>query len=121
MWQILIVEDEPDSRDLIHSLLSYHGMQTMCVDSGEAALDALQEFTPDMVIVDLALPGIDGWTLVAVLRELPALQDTRFVAVTAYHNPRVAQEVSQAGFHGYIEKPIEATIFYEQIMDVLES
>lgn len=103
---VLIVEDDPASSDILTELLEHDGMVVTAVTSGEAALELLAEHTYTLAIVDLALPGMDGWQVQAALRDLPGAAATIPVALTAYYTPLLAQEARTAGFAAAFAKPI---------------
>lgn len=118
LTNVLVVEDEVDSLELIQGLLQYHGIGSTGVLNANDALVSLREHVPDMIIIDLALPDIDGWTLLERLREDAALQAVPKVAMTAYHNPTLAQKAVRAGFDAYFAKPIDATTFVQDLQDI---
>jgi CheY-like chemotaxis protein len=118
-WQILIIEDESDSREMLHDILEFHGIQSVTVATAEEALDVLVNMTPHLILVDLALPGMDGWELLTELRQDPSLQHIPRVAITAFHSASVAQHAISAGFNAYFSKPIDATTFVDDLRAIL--
>jgi CheY-like chemotaxis protein len=120
-WQALVIEDEADSMELVQGILEYHGIRSVGAPTAEEAFKALETKTPDLFIVDLALPGMDGWGFLKQLKS-----DTRWshiprVAVTAYHNPFLAEKAIEAGFQAYFAKPIDATSFVRELQSILET
>lgn len=118
-WRILVVEDESDSREMIHDILVFHGIDAVTAPTAEDALDVLQNITPHLILVDLALPGMDGWELLNELRESASLQHIPRVAITAFHSASVAQHAITAGFNAYIPKPIDANTFVDDLLTIL--
>lgn len=120
-WHVLVVEDETDSREMLHDILVFRGIDAVAVSTAEDALQVLEDITPDLILVDLALPGMDGWGLLDRLREEETLNDMRRVALTAFHSTAVAQHAIAAGFHAYFSKPIDANTFVDDLIAILAS
>jgi len=120
-WQVLVIEDEPHGMELMRDILAYHGIHTQGVTSAEEALEALTDMSPTLVLVDLALPGMDGW---AFLKEV--LKDQRFklipfVAVTAYHSAGMAAKAAEAGFTAFFPKPLNALTFVNDLESIVQT
>lgn len=114
-WQLLVVEDDPDGQEVVGRILRHHNIQHVVVATGEDALDTLasQPFTG--AIIDLALPGMDGWRL---LQEIQHHFDIPCVAITAFHSAEVAVQAIDAGFVAYFPKPLDATSFVRELTNV---
>jgi CheY-like chemotaxis protein len=119
-WNVLVVEDEPDSMDLVQSILSYHGAGCMVASNAEVALDLLQNTVPTVIIIDLALPGMNGWELLQQIRQDTRLSAVPCAAITAYHATGMDDEVLDAGFDAYFPKPLDATHFVGQLVQLLK-
>src|SRR5512140_1542055 len=91
-WKVLVVEDESDSMELVQGLLAYHGIPCIEAATGEDALKLLRTQIPTLILIDLALPGMDGWTLLQRIRQFPALAKVPRVAMTAYHTAELASK-----------------------------
>lgn len=104
-WRILAVDDEPDNLKLISDLLEFKGAVVGRAENGQQGLDMVNDFQPDLIVLDLAMPGIDGWEMHRQLRQRPQLNHVPIVALTALAMPQDAQRVVDAGFDGYITKP----------------
>lgn len=118
-WHVLLVEDEVDAQDVVTSLLHQYQISVTSAYSGEDAITLLQTNHPTVAIIDLALPNMDGWQLLEMMRSDPTLADIPAVAMTAYHSTHVAQEAIAAGFTAYFPKPINARTFVEDLVNVL--
>jgi CheY-like chemotaxis protein len=118
-WNILIVEDEKDAQDVIITLLKQHKMQISTAFTGEEAIEKLRSVRPNIALIDLALPGIDGWAVLEAIRADPGLQNITACAMTAYHSTVVAKEAIKAGFNAYFPKPISARTFVEDLVNVV--
>ena len=114
MATILIVEDSPDNMKLFRTLLALSGHTVIGLAGGEGLLAALAAHRPDLVLMDLQLPGRDGFALLADIRG-SAYAGTRVVALTAHAMRGDAERGIAAGFDGYITKPIDIREFPEQV------
>ncbi len=119
-WQVLVIEDEGDSMEFVQGLLDHHGIQSVGVPSGEEALEVLNTFKPTLIVIDLALPGLDGWGLLDRLKANPGLRNVPRVAITAYHTAELAEQAIEAGFHAYFAKPLDATSFVRELESVVK-
>lgn len=108
-WRILVVEDERDGRQVMLDTMEVLDIGCDAAPTAEVALKLLEENTYDAAIIDLALPGMDGLSLVERIRQHPRLKSLPCVAFTAYHSSKVRQEVLNAGFDAYVAKPIRQT------------
>jgi CheY-like chemotaxis protein len=105
MLTVLLVEDHPLNRKLFHDLLSMQ-FAVMEADSAEQARERLQSNTPDLILMDLQLPGMDGLSLVRLLKEDSATQSIPVVAISAYSTRCDVEQARAAGCVDYITKPI---------------
>ena len=120
-WNVLVVEDEADSMELVQGLLGHYGIHSVGATSGEEALQLLGEMTPTLIILDLALPGVDGWELLNTLRVHKSLSRVPCVAITAFHTPELAEQAIEAGFSAYFAKPIDATSFVRELQTIVSN
>ena len=114
---VLLVDDHPIVREGLALLINQEPDLHVCAQASDAAeaIRAIGESCPDMVIVDLALPGIDGWNLLRAIRADTRLAGVPCVAVTAYHSFEIADRAIEEGFVAYFPKPIEATAFVREL------
>lgn len=104
-WRVLIVDDEPDNLTLASEFLSFSGATVAITEQGVRLLDMVDEFNPNIVMLDLAMPAMDGWEVQRRLRARPELNHIPIIALTALAMPEDAERVKLAGFDGYITKP----------------
>ena len=104
--KILIVEDNDLNMKLFHDLLEVHGYETFQTKDGREALGMARDHRPDLILMDIQLPGMSGIEALKVLRADPATASLRVVAITASVMQQDRQEIMRAGFDGFIEKPI---------------
>jgi CheY-like chemotaxis protein len=109
--KILIVEDNPDNMKLFRAVLGIRGHQTVGLAGGEALLETMRAEAPQLVLLDIQLPGEDGFQLLARLRD--ALEDVLppVVALTAHAMSGDEEKALAAGFTGYLTKPIDVGTF----------
>ena len=105
--RILLVDDHDDSAQTFAVLLERAGHQVSIAHDGFEALTAVSTFQPDVILIDIGLPGMDGYELAQVLRKTPALKNTPLVAVTGYANSEDRERSRQAGFDYHLAKPVE--------------
>jgi two-component system cell cycle response regulator DivK len=113
--RILVVEDNPLNLKLARDVLTFANYDVIEAQSGEDALRVAQETPPDLVLMDLQLPGIDGTETLHRLRESTLGPDVPVVAVTALAMAEDKDRAARAGFDGYIEKPISVRALPGQI------
>jgi two-component system cell cycle response regulator DivK len=113
--RILVVEDNPLNLKLVREVLSFAGYDVVEAQSGEEGLRVARETPPDLVLMDLQLPGIDGTETLHRLRQDTLGPDVPVVAVTAFAMAEDKEQASRAGFDGYIEKPISVRALPGQI------
>lgn len=115
MSTILLVEDVEDNRALARFLLEADGHDVIEAVNGLEALDLARARKPDLVLMDLSLPEMDGWEAARRLWVDPATADLRVVAVTAHAMAGDRERVLEAGFLGYLSKPIDVGAFATQV------
>ena len=120
-WNVLVVEDEADSMELVQGLLSYYGIHSVGAGSGEEALQLLKEMKPTLISLDLALPDVDGWGVLDAVKQNKMLSQVPCVAITAFHTPELAEQAIVAGFSAYFAKPIDATSFVRELQAIVGS
>jgi len=117
----LIVEDNPDNMLLAGAVLRRAGYRTTEARSAEEALAQLERCRPDVVLMDIQLPGQDGLSLTRQLRADPDLARVPIVALSAHAMHDSQAEAAAAGCDGYITKPIDTRTFATQLASILET
>jgi len=112
---ILVIEDNQANIELIDFLLGAHGYTPLLASDGKEGLQLASQQRPDLVLLDLRMPGLDGYEVAAAIRKQPELAHTRIVAVTASAMAGERERIAAAGFDGYIQKPIDPETFISQI------
>ena len=118
-YVILVVEDNERNLKLLRDVLEYAGYDVRVARTGEDGVTLAVKEPPDLVLMDLQLPGIDGMEALRQLRASPRTADIPVVAVTAQAMKQDRERVLEAGFDGYVEKPISVRAFPEQVRGFL--
>jgi two-component system cell cycle response regulator DivK len=119
MATILIVEDSPDNMKLFRTLLVLRKHSVVGLASGDGLLESIEQSQPALVLMDIQLPGKDGFALLEEIRQSPH-RALRVVALTAHAMAGDRERALAAGFDGYITKPIDIRSFPEQVSRALE-
>jgi two-component system cell cycle response regulator len=117
--RILIVDDNPINLRLATEVLKLEGHTVLNAVDAEQALEMLGHFVPDLVLMDLALPGMDGLTLTRKLKAEPRLKDVPVIALTAFAMKGDDQKALDAGCVAYITKPIDTRRLPQQVAEIL--
>ena len=115
--RILVVDDNPTNLKLVTYLVKANGYDVDTAADAEAALTAIARNRPDLILMDLQLPGIDGLELTRRLKTDPATADIRIIAVTAYGGIEHRAKTKAAGFEQHLLKPLAP----QALFDLLES
>lgn len=113
---VLIVEDNEKNLKLARDLLQYHGFRIIDAPDAETGLQMASDSKPDLILMDIELPGMDGVTALERLRADPAIAGIVVVAFTASVMPVDRDRFSRAGFAGVIVKPIDVSTFPNQVL-----
>lgn len=112
---ILVVDDTPANLRLLSEMLGGEGYRVRPVTSGGQALRAVQAALPDLVLLDIHMPDLDGYQVLEQLRQVPELQNTPVVAITANAMPSDVAHGLRAGFTDYLTKPLDSSTFLPTI------
>ena len=116
---ILVVEDNEKNLKLVRDVLEYAGYDVRVARTAEEGITLAVSDPPHLVLMDLQLPGMDGMEALRRLRENPRTADIPVVAVTAQAMKQDRERVLDAGFNGYVEKPISVRAFPDQVRSFL--
>jgi two-component system cell cycle response regulator DivK len=119
MSTILIVEDNAKNMKLVRDLLQHQGHQTLEAETGEVGLAMALRHRPDLVLMDIQLPDIDGTAVLARIREDTSLDAMPVLAVSASVMPDQQQRIVRSGFDGFIAKPISIKPFLSAVNKAL--
>jgi len=117
--KILYIEDNRENRMLVRAILEAEGYSIVDAEDGLAGIEAAIREEPSLILLDVNLPAIDGYEVVAVIKSFPAFANTPVIAVTAYAMEGDRQRTLVAGCDGYIQKPIDVDAFPKQVEEFL--
>lgn len=113
--KILIVEDDPGNLKLFRDILQYKGYATLEATDGQQAVDMAKVCLPDLILMDIQLPVMNGIEATRRIKEDEVIRDIRIVALTANAMDGDREKMLKAGCHDYIVKPVHVTEFLERI------
>lgn len=116
---VLLIEDNEQNRYLVTFLLERSGYTVSAFADGPGGVAAARRMTPALVLLDIQLPGMDGYAVARALRQNDALRRIPIVAVTSYAMPGDREKALEAGCSGYIEKPINPDTFVNEVERVI--
>jgi signal transduction histidine kinase len=114
---LLLIEDNEDGREMMTMMLGCYGYQVRAAEDGLRGLDAVREFRPDLALVDIGLPGIDGYEVARRLRADPDTRHIKLIALTGYGLAEDLRRVMEAGFDRHLVKPVNI----EQLMEAIST
>ena len=117
--KIFIVEDNPLNMELLHDILAMKGYDIYEAEDAEKCLEMIQSIKPDLVLMDIQLPGMDGIEAMKTIKAEEATKDIPIIAVTANAMKGYREEMLSEGFDDYISKPIELTVLTEKVAGIL--
>jgi two-component system, cell cycle response regulator DivK len=113
--KILLIEDNEQNRYLVTFLLEKRGYEVVAASDGPTGVALAAKTRPDAILLDIQLPGMDGYAVARALRECPSVASTPIVAVTSYAMVGDKEKALAAGCDGYLEKPINPETFVSQV------
>jgi len=113
--KILLIEDNAQNRYLTTFLLEKRGYAVLPASDGAEGIELAGRTLPELILLDIQLPGMDGYAVARKLRSIPALENVPIVAVTSYAMSGDREKTIAAGCNGYIEKPINPETFVAEI------
>ena len=104
--RVLLIEDNPDSRDMLQAILTLSGFQVEVAEDGQQGLDAILAQRPDVALIDIGLPKLDGYEVARQVRKQLNRSEVHLVALTGYGQEKDREAVFQAGFDEHLVKPV---------------
>jgi CheY-like chemotaxis protein len=118
--RVLIAEDDQDTLDMVCFILQRAGYETLQAADGLEVLEVAQRELPDLILLDMTMPAMDGWTAAEKLKGNPATKDILVVALTVRSLPQDKMRALEAGCDGYLTKPMNVKNFIKQVTSFLE-
>ena len=107
MCRILVVEDNENNRCLLWDILTFHGYEVSLADDGKEGVALARELMPDLILMDIQMPGMDGMTANGILKGDPATSGLKIIALTSFAMQGDREKFLAAGFDGYLSKPVD--------------
>lgn len=120
MLRVLYIEDDDNNRVLVERVLRAEGYEVITAGSADLGIELAVSKRPDIILMDINMPHVDGYMATAALRNIPDLNHVPIIAVTANVMKGDREETLQAGCDGYIPKPIDIDRFPEEIQNFLQ-
>ena len=118
--RVLVVDDNHESAFTLGELVRLIGCDAQVENSGQAAIEAAQEFQPNVVLMDIGMPGMSGYEACKILKEMPLMKDTVFIAQTGWGEKQHQEKSKEAGFDYHLTKPIDLQVLND-LLDSLKS
>jgi two-component system, cell cycle response regulator DivK len=119
MAKILVIEDNEQNLYLTTFILQKNGHEIIQASNGETGIAQAARTLPDLILLDIQLPGMDGYKVAEELRRIPGISQTPIIAVTSYAMPGDRERILAAGCTSYIEKPINPDTFHTEVTQFL--
>jgi CheY-like chemotaxis protein len=120
MIRVLIAEDNAVNRELLRELLELRGYTVLEACDGQEALHVIEQAQPQLLLLDIGMPVMDGFAVIRRIRENPRLARLPVVAVTAYAMHGDREKILNSGFDGYLSKPVNARSLAEELNRLLD-
>lgn len=118
--RVLVIEDNIDNMDLVHFLLEQVGYEVLEARDGRRGLDLAYQERPDVILLDMSIPEVDGWKVAQQLKSDPETKSICIIALTAHILPGDRKKALEAGCDGFISKPLDIPNFAGQVDVYLE-
>ncbi len=115
MPTVLLVEDHPDNRGIYRTILEHGGLDVLEAEDGEAGVRIARERRPDLILMDVSLPLLDGWKATRILKDDPGTAHIPIIALTAHALHGDRERAEEAGCDGYIAKPAPPRDVLEEV------
>jgi two-component system cell cycle response regulator DivK len=119
MTEVLIAEDNAVNRELLHELLETGGYEVLEACDGQQALHMIEQTQPDILVLNIGMPVLDGFGVIRKIRENSCLATVPVLAVTAYAMQGDREKIMKSGFNGYLSKPVDARSLAEELNRLL--
>ncbi len=119
MTKVLVAEDNPVNRELLRELLENRGYAVVEACDGQEALRMVDETQPDILLLDIGMPVLDGYAVARKIRENPRLAPLPILAITAYAMQGDREKILNSGFDGYLSKPVNARALADELDHLL--
>jgi two-component system cell cycle response regulator DivK len=119
-WKVLLIDDEPDNLEVVAESLEFYGMTVETAANGQIGLEKVDAFLPSLILLDLSMPVMDGWQTLRRLKSNPVTQNTPIIALSAHAIVGDEDRALNAGFDGYMTKPVSVPTLIEDLHTALK-
>jgi two-component system cell cycle response regulator DivK len=119
-WRLLLIDDEPDNLEVVAESLEFYGISVETATNGQIGLEKVETFTPTLILLDLSMPVMDGWQTLRRLKSNPRMEHTPIIALSAHAIVGDEQRALNAGFDGYLTKPVNIPTLIEDLRAALQ-
>jgi len=119
--KVLVVEDEPNNMMIMRTILKNYGHEPIEAFTGEEGLEKVAASRPDLILMDIRLPGIDGFETTRRIRKMKKMTDVPIIAVTSCEMADDLERIKKAGCNGCIGKPIDPLTINDRIVGIIEA
>ncbi len=116
--RIVLVEDIDDNREVLQAILELEGYEVIAAADGEAGCEAIVKHKPSLALIDIGLPGMDGYEVARRVRHHPGCENIRLIALTGYGRPDDVATAISAGFDAHLVKPVDPDRLTSMIEDI---
>ncbi len=118
-WRILVVDDNKDNRRLLRDLLTFYKHEVLEGRNGEEGIKMAIEYKPDIILMDMQMPVMDGFEAIFRLKAMPETRDIKIISVTSFAMPKERERIMEAGADEYVAKPVDIMRLLEIIEKVM--
>lgn len=115
---VLLIDDDPDTRNMFQIVMSHYNINYATADTAQNAFNYLNGNVPDVILVDIMLPDMDGYQALDYIRENTLASQSNIIATTAYYTAMTQSEVLERGFNGYLPKPFNPTTLIPYLQQI---
>jgi DNA-binding response OmpR family regulator len=113
--KVMVVEDDPDVSSILGELLNVHGYEAILFSSGAKALAVIEELLPDILIMDLMMPEMNGFEICKAVRAMSTMRNLPMIAITGYDSVENRRKIFEAGIDDYLPKPFDVKALLQKI------
>lgn len=118
---VLLVEDDPHTCNIFKMVMDYHELNLTIANNAESAFEYLQKHSPDVIVLDIFLPGTDGYQIFNRIRQQSLAPNAAIIATTAYYTEETQNDVMARGFQGYLPKPLDSASLVASLENAIQN